>query len=79
MLLTNAESGKWLRVVKIYGGKGVAHKLRQLGLMPGDCTRVIRHAPLGGPLMIDVGGRVIAVGRGVASHIEVEESECASL
>ena len=79
MQLTKAENGKWLRVVSIRGGRGVAHKLRQLGMMPGDCTRVIRHAPLGGPLMIEVGGRVIAIGRGVASHIEVEESECASL
>jgi len=79
MQLINAENGIWLRVVNIRGGKGIAHKLRQLGLLPGDCTRVIRHAPLGGPLMIEVGGRVIAIGRGVASHIEVEVSECASL
>lgn len=79
MQLTDAERGKWVRVVNIRGGRGVAHKLRQLGLMPGDCTRIIRHAPLGGPLMIEIEGRVVAIGRGVASHIEVEEGECASL
>ncbi len=79
MQLIDAGNDEWLRVVNIIGGKGVAHKLRQLGLMPGDCIRIIRHAPLGGPIMIEVGGRVIAIGRGVASHIDVEKSECASL
>ena len=47
-------------------------KLRQLGLLPGDLARVMRHAPFGGPIMIEVNGRTIALGKGVAAKIAVE-------
>jgi len=46
--------------------------LRQLGLIPGDDARVLRHAPLGGPVLVEVDGRSIALGRGVASKVVVE-------
>jgi len=79
MQLLRVESGKWVRIVGIGGGKGLEYKLRQLGLLPGDCTRVLRQAPLGGPLLVEVGGRTIAVGRRIAEQIEVEDVECVSL
>ena len=47
-------------------------KLRQYGLHVGDCVRVVRSAPLGGPLLIEVNGREIALGRFVADEIIVE-------
>ncbi|HSM72559.1 MAG TPA: FeoA family protein [Anaerolineales bacterium] len=50
-------------------------KLVQYGLHVGDCLHVLRIAPLGGPLLIDVNGREIALGRGVAEKIFVE-AEC---
>ena len=55
------------------GSSGVELKLRKLGLLPGDTAKVIRHAPLGGPLLIECKGRQIALGRGVAVKILVEE------
>jgi ferrous iron transport protein A len=79
MRLIEVESGKQVRVVAIVGGYGVAHKLRQLGLLPGDCVRVLQQAPFGGPMLIEVNGRKVAIGRGVASKIEVEETACVSL
>jgi ferrous iron transport protein A len=71
MHLLQVQNGKTVRVIKINGGQGMVHKLHQLGLLPGDYARVLRHAPLGGPVMVEVGGRSIALGRGVASRIEV--------
>lgn len=47
-------------------------KLKQYGLHIGDRVRVVRCAPLGGPLMIEVNGREIALGRAVAEKIFVE-------
>ena len=52
-------------------------KLRQYGLHVGDQVRVLRTAPLGGPLLIEVNGRELAIGRAVAEKILVE-TECAS-
>jgi ferrous iron transport protein A len=47
-------------------------KLNQYGLYIGDTVRVLRVAPLGGPLLVEVNGREIALGRGVAEKIFVE-------
>jgi len=72
MQLLEVASGQWVRVIEILGGKKVEGKLRQLGLLPGDCAQVLRQAPFGGPLLIEVQGRAIALGRGIAAKIEVE-------
>ncbi|MCI0521089.1 MAG: ferrous iron transport protein A [Chloroflexi bacterium] len=76
MRLAKIESGQWVRVVGFIGGKGFEYKLRQLGLAPGDVAHVVRQAPFGGPLLVEVGGRAIALGKSVAARIEVETSEC---
>lgn len=78
MQLLSAENGVCVRITGIEEGSGVEQKLRQLGLVPGDIAQIIRQAPFGGPLMIDVGGRVFAIGRGIASKVTVEEIECDS-
>lgn len=78
MQLLEAEHDRWMLITGISGGKGLEHKLRQLGLVPGDCVRILRHAPLGGPLLVEVGGRSIAVGQGIAARIQVVENECVS-
>jgi len=78
MQLLEAAHDRWMVITVINGGSGLEHKLRQLGLVPGDCVRILRHAPLGGPLLVEVEGRSIAVGRGIAAKIQVEERECVS-
>jgi ferrous iron transport protein A len=72
MTLTQAETGQTVRILSFKGGFGLEQKLRQLGLVPGDNARVLRHAPLGGPVLVEVDGRSIALGRGVASRVIVE-------
>jgi len=47
-------------------------KLIQYGLYPGDLLRVLRLAPLGGPILIEVNDREIALGRVLAQKILVE-------
>ena len=74
MTLTQAKTGQTVRIMRFDGGLGFEHKLRQLGLFPGDQARVLRHAPLGGPILVEVEGRSIALGRGVASRVIVESN-----
>jgi ferrous iron transport protein A len=78
MTLLNAPQGEWLKIVALEGGKRLRARLTQYGLFPGDCLRVLRAAPLQGPLLVEVNGREIALGRGVAEKILVEVGECVS-
>lgn len=72
MKLLDAPKNTTVLVLDYQGGKGVGFKLRQLGLCPGRKVKVLRYAPLGGPVMIDIDGRSVALGRGIASRVKVE-------
>jgi ferrous iron transport protein A len=68
--LLNVPNGKRAQLVSI--GERLSSKLMQYGLHSGDFVRVLRIAPLGGPLLVEVNGREIALGRAVAEKIFVE-------
>lgn len=72
MNILEIENGQWARVVNFSGGCGLATRLSQMGFLPGNKIRVIRAAPFKGPLLIEVEGREIVLGRGVARHIIIE-------
>ena len=72
MCLLDIEIGIWVKVIGFEGGDKFQDRLLQHGLYPGDLARVLRAAPLKGPLLVEVGGREIALGRGVARKILVE-------
>jgi ferrous iron transport protein A len=75
MVLLEAASGSLVRITGFSTGRGLEGKLRQLGLQPGDCARVVRIAPFEGPYLLEINGRQIAVGQGIASKILVEVTE----
>jgi len=72
MLLLDAPKNRLVRIISYRGGRGVGTKLRQLGLCPGREVKILRYAPLGGPVMVDAEGRSVAIGRGIASRVDVE-------
>ena len=76
MVLLNAVSGMTVKIIGFTTGHELEGKLRQLGILPGDVARVVRHAPLGGPFLIEISGREIALGQAIASKINVEEVTC---
>lgn len=73
--LLNVPEGKQARLVSV--SERLLRKLRQYGLHLGDTLRVLRSAPLGGPLLVEVNGRELALGRVVAENLFVE-IECES-
>jgi len=75
MRLINVEQGVWVRVIGFEGGQLFAARLLKHGLYPGDRARILRAAPLNGPLLVEVGGREIALGLDVAGKISVETIE----
>jgi ferrous iron transport protein A len=74
-LLDHVEENKKARVVDVQGGWGIRRRLGQMGIHPGDIVTVLRYGALGGPILIEVHGFQVALGRGIASRILVEDVE----
>jgi Fe2+ transport system protein FeoA len=72
MRLTDIEIGTWVIVLGFEGGFKFQDRLLQHGIYPGDKARILRAAPLEGPLLVEVSGREMALGRAVAQQIMVE-------
>ncbi len=73
MNFLQVKNGTWVRIIGFHGGWGMQRRFMQLGFLPGNTARIIRMAPFRGPLLVEVDGREIVIGRNVARHILVEE------
>jgi len=72
MTLEQIGENQKARVLDIQGGRGIRRKLGHLGIHPGDLVRVVRHGPWGGPILMEIHGYQIALGKMIASRILVE-------
>lgn len=73
MTLIDARPRAKLRVTEILGGKGTRQQLSQLGIQVGSVMTVLRNAPFSGPVMVDLQGTSIVIGRRIAAKIGVED------
>jgi len=69
--LTDAHPGELLALRSMPADAGTEAQVRSLGLLPGVALRLVRRAPFRGPLLLEVEGRVIALGWKIASSLEV--------
>ena len=60
------------RVIMIDGGQKVRSYLNTLGIHIGDWLTVVQRAPFRGPVIVEIHGTRVALGRGVASKIRVD-------
>jgi len=70
--LTRAPSDKTLEIKSVGGGYSWENRFDSLGIRKGRMVRKIACQPFGGPVVIEVDGAKISMGRGIASKIEVE-------
>jgi ferrous iron transport protein A len=70
--LDHLENGQTAVIHEIQGGQGVRRRLNHLGLHPQDRIQVLRNGYFGGPVLVQVNGVEIGIGRGMAEKIEVE-------
>ncbi|OPX78050.1 MAG: FeoA domain protein [Methanosaeta sp. PtaB.Bin039] len=70
--LNNAPCNKILEIKSLSDGTGWRHRLEAVGIRKGQRVRKIVCQPFGGPIVIEVGGSRISMGRGIASKIAVE-------
>jgi ferrous iron transport protein A len=75
MTLDQVYENKRAKVIDIQGGAGVRQRLGQMGIHPGDIVTILRFGALRGPILIEVHGSQVALGRGIASRVTVEEVE----
>lgn len=73
MPLTMARPGEKIRMVAVRVGWGLTRRLADMGLLPGVIIRVV-HSQNSGPVIIDLRGSRLALGRGVAQKIMVMEA-----
>jgi ferrous iron transport protein A len=74
--LIDVEKGKQVKITSFEGENGIITKLNRFGIYPGDLARVVRHAPFQGPILLEIRGMEIALGRSIASLIMVEVATC---
>jgi len=70
--LSDAKPNAELMLYKILGGMGMERRLTEMGLLPGEKIKRI-DSPNNGPVVLFVKGAKIAIGRGMADKIIVEE------
>ncbi len=70
--LIDLKEGDAGRVVFIRGNHKVIRRLLDMGITPNATVRIIKVAPLGGPVEISVRGSNLALGRSIASNVFVE-------
>ena len=70
--LSSLKPGEAAVVSYYLGGRGLLRRLAEMGLTPGIEVRVMKAAPLHGPIQVSVRGSSLALGRGVASKIFVK-------
>lgn len=71
--LTTLLPGERAKIIALEHGMGRQHHFRTMGLMEGKIVKVIATQPARGPVVIDVEGTQIAIGRGMARRILIEK------
>ncbi|MHC1605321.1 MAG: FeoA family protein [Candidatus Methanofastidiosia archaeon] len=71
--LTEIDVGKSVKIKSIEGGLGMRQRLCELGLYPEEKVTIKNSGILRGPIVLKVGEHQIAIGRGLANKILVEE------
>ncbi|MBD3263892.1 MAG: ferrous iron transport protein A [Candidatus Omnitrophica bacterium] len=71
--LIRLKKGKVAKVVEIEGGSSCQQRLNNLGIRQGVLISKISASETRGPIIVKAGHTQIALGRGMASKIIVEE------
>lgn len=64
--------GQICRIINIGNEASVRHRLMEMGLTKGTTVRLVRVAPLGDPIELDVRGYRLSIRKSEAMFISVE-------
>jgi ferrous iron transport protein A len=72
MTLSELPRGSAAKVLSVRGDRVVTTRLMELGLLPGTKVRMVRAAPFGDPLVVEVRGAELSLRASEADLIGVE-------
>ncbi len=75
LYLIDLDVEKEVIVEGIKGGISCQKRLEQLGLKKGQIIKIVNKSNFGGPILVEINGTKVAIGRGLASKIRVKENE----
>jgi ferrous iron transport protein A len=64
-----------VKILEIRGNLELQKRLRVMGITPGKVLRLVSIQPMRGPVTVDIKGRQVTLGRGMANKIMVEVME----
>ena len=70
--LKEVDVGKTVRVVKLHGEGALRRHLMDLGLIKGTSFKVVKVAPLGDPVEINVRGYELSIRKEEAAVVEAQ-------
>ena len=70
--LDKAPCNQLLEVMAVNGDAAWQKRFEAMGIRKGRMVRKIASQPFGGPVVIEIGGSKISLGRNIAAKIEVE-------
>jgi ferrous iron transport protein A len=73
MTLAELEKGESRTVLSVRGESLVTRRLMEMGVIPGVAIRMVKSAPFGDPLEINVRGYSLALRRSEAESVELEQ------
>jgi len=76
--LTKAPCNQTLEVMTVSGDAAWEKRFEAMGIRRGRRIRKIASQPFGGPVVIEINGSKISLGRNIAAKIEVEVHACPS-
>ena len=73
MYLSSLKPNQSATITKIAIDSGFLSRLNGIGLTEGTAVKVIRNAPLGDPIEIEIRGFNLAIRRSLASKIKIDK------
>ena len=73
MTLAELEKGESRTVLSVRGENLITRRLMEMGVIPGVAVRMVKSAPFGDPLEINVRGYSLALRRNEAASVELEQ------
>lgn len=70
--LSQLAVGEAARIVAVEGGGSMAIRLLEMGLTPGTKVELVKRAPMGDPLEVQVRGYHVSLRRDEARRVRVE-------
>ena len=71
MTLADLEKGQTRTVLSVHGEDAVTRRLMEMGVIPGVSVRMVKAAPFGDPVEINVRGYSLALRRREAESVEL--------